>query len=95
MICKRILLITFFNGPTVKWFQALLCITNNLIKYQSFVYTQLNDQTLLLQTIQLSISQQSEMLQSIVTYHKELKWRLVIYFHAGKWSNSSISIYSI
>ena len=31
----------------VKWFQVLLCITNNSIKYQSFVYTQLNDQTVL------------------------------------------------
>ena len=31
-------------------------ITNNLIKYQSFVYTQLNDQTVLLQIIQFSIS---------------------------------------
>ena len=33
----------------VKWFQVLLCITNNSIKHQSFVYTQLNDQTVLLQ----------------------------------------------
>ena len=32
---------------TVKWFQVLLCITNNSIKHQSFVYTQLNDQTIL------------------------------------------------
>ena len=31
----------------IKWFQVLLCITNNSIKHQSFVYTQLNDQTLL------------------------------------------------
>ena len=28
---------------TVKWFQVLLCITNNLIKHLSFVCTQLND----------------------------------------------------
>ena len=40
---------------TVKWFQVLLCITNNSIK-QSFVYTQLNDQTVLFQSIQFSIS---------------------------------------
>ena len=52
MICKHILL-TFFNEPklillyTVKWFQVLLYITNNLFKHQSFVYTQLNDQTIL------------------------------------------------
>ena len=40
----------------VKWFQVLLCITNNSIKHQSFIYTQLNDQTVLFQTIQFSIS---------------------------------------
>ena len=38
MICKHILLITFLNEPMlillhiVKWFQVLLCITNNSIK---------------------------------------------------------------
>ena len=31
----------------VKEFQVLLSITNNLIKNQSLVYTQLNDQTVL------------------------------------------------
>ena len=41
---------------TVKWFQILLCITNNSIKHQSFVYIQLNDQTVLFQTIQFSMS---------------------------------------
>ena len=46
MIRKHILVITFLNEPkrilshTVKWFQVLLCITNNLIKHQSFVCTQ-------------------------------------------------------
>ena len=44
---------------TVTRFQVLLCITNNSIKYQSLVYTQLNDQTVLFLTIQFSISQQS------------------------------------
>ena len=39
-----------------KWFYILLCITNNSIKL-SFVYAQLNDQTVLFQTIQFSISQ--------------------------------------
>ena len=38
------------------WFQLLLCITDNSIKHQSFVYTQLNDQTVLFQTIQFIIS---------------------------------------
>ena len=62
MICKNILLITFLSEPklmffnTVKRFQVLLCITNNSIKYQSFVYTQLREQTVLFQTIQFSIS---------------------------------------
>ena len=59
MICKHILYIASLNEPelflhTVKWFQVLLCISNNLIK--SFVYTQLNDTTVLFQTIQFSKS---------------------------------------
>ena len=29
----------------VRWFQVLLYITDNSIKHQSFVYTQLNNQT--------------------------------------------------
>ena len=63
MICKHILLITFLNEPElivflhmVKWFQVLLCNTNNSIKHQSFVYTQLNDQTVLFPKIKFSIS---------------------------------------
>ena len=40
----------------VKWFQILLCITNNLIKYQSFVYTYWNGQTILSLTILFSVS---------------------------------------
>ena len=40
----------------VKWFQVILHIANNSIKHQSFVYTQLNDQTVLFQAIQFSIS---------------------------------------
>ena len=62
MICKHILSITFLNEPklillyTVKWFQEFLCITNNSIKHQSYVYILLNDQTVLFQTIQFSIN---------------------------------------
>ena len=48
MICKHV--------NKVEWFQVLLCIKNNSIKYQSFAYTQLNDQTVLFQTIHLCIS---------------------------------------
>ena len=40
----------------VKWLQALLCITKNSIKYQSFVYIELNDQTVLFLIIQINIS---------------------------------------
>ena len=60
--CKHILLIMFLKEfniiclHTVKWFQVLLCITNNSFKLQSFVYTQLNDKTVLFLTIQFSIS---------------------------------------
>ena len=51
MISLHILLITFLNEPnlilshTVKWFQKLLYVTNNTIKHQSYVFTQLNDPT--------------------------------------------------
>ena len=45
-----------FNLTQVEGLQVLLCITNNSIKYQSFIYTQLNDQTVLFQTIQLNTS---------------------------------------
>ena len=57
MICKHILLITLLNELklilllTVRCFHILLSITNNSIKHQSFVYSQLNDQT-----VQFSIS---------------------------------------
>ena len=62
MICKHILLKTFLNEPqlillhTVKELQELLRIINNSIKHQSFVYTQLNDKTVLFQAIYFSIS---------------------------------------
>ena len=50
MISKHICL------HTVKCFQVLPFNTNNSIKYQSFVNTQLNDQTVLFQIIQFSMS---------------------------------------
>ena len=37
-------------------FKVLLGISNNSIKHQSFVYTQLNDQTILFQIIQFCTS---------------------------------------
>ena len=66
-ICLQILYIwyiTFLNEPelifwhTVIWFPVVLCFTNNSIKHKSFVYTRLNDQTVLFLTTQFSISQQ-------------------------------------
>ena len=42
----------------VKWFQVFLCITNNSIEHQSFIYTQLNVKIVLFRTIQLSMSMQ-------------------------------------
>ena len=42
----------------VQWFQVFLCITNNPIKHQSFIHTQLNIKTVLFQTIQFSINTQ-------------------------------------
>ena len=50
---KRILM------DKVKRFQVLVFITNNSIKHQTFVYSLLNNQTDLFQTIQFSIRQQS------------------------------------
>ena len=41
---------------TLKWLQVLLCITNNSIKHQSFVYIQLNVQTVLFHIIQFRIN---------------------------------------
>ena len=46
----------FSSVNKVKWFQVLISITDNSIKYQSFSYTQLNEKTVLFPTIQLSIS---------------------------------------
>ena len=60
--CFQLLLSNTYNSVLLihlhrlKWFQVLLCVTNNSIKHQSFVYTQLNDQTVQFLTIQFSIS---------------------------------------
>ena len=43
----------------------MLCITNNSIKHQSFIYTQLNVKTALFQTIQLNISTQFSSIHTI------------------------------
>ena len=36
----------FSSVNKVEWFEILQCITNNSIKHQLFVYTQLKDQTI-------------------------------------------------
>ena len=68
MICKHIfyiytvkrsnssISINLIQVNKVKQFQVLLCITNNSINHQSFVYTQLSEQTVLVQAIQFSMS---------------------------------------
>ena len=48
--------IALFFLDTIKYFQVLLFNTNKSIKPLSFVYTKLNDQTVLFQTIQFSMS---------------------------------------
>ena len=85
MICKNILLMTFLNETklillhTIKWFQALLYITSNSFKHQSFVYKQLNDQTLLFQTIQFSISQ----LFALKQFYLTNRYDPIRCYHAG------------
>ena len=56
MICHQNKPKRMIHLHTVKWLQLLLCVTNDLIR-QSFIYTRLNDKTLLFLTIQPSISQ--------------------------------------
>ena len=41
---------------TVKLFQVLICISSYLIKHNSFVYTQLNDQIVVFKKIQFNMS---------------------------------------
>ena len=51
-----VLFLTIQIVNKVKWFKVLPSIAKNSMKHQSFVYTQLNDQKVLFQTIQFSIS---------------------------------------
>ena len=57
---KRFYFKLFSLVNKVKWFQELLSITNNSIKHQSFIQTQLNIKNVLFQTIQFCISTQFE-----------------------------------
>ena len=92
-------LLCFYGMLTIVGF----LISNAVLTYRLdvwFVNTfcwhkQLNDQTVLFVTIQFSISQQSQMVPSIVMYHKQFNLTSIICLHAVKWSYSSISINSI
>ena len=53
-----IVLFTINHLFAFKYFHVLPFNTHSLIKHQSFVYTQLNDQTVLFETIQFSICTQ-------------------------------------
>ena len=48
--------LTIQFGHTVKAFHGLLCVPNNSIKQQSFVYTQLNGQRVLFLPIWFNVS---------------------------------------
>ena len=52
----------------------MLCITNNLIKHQSFVYTQLNNLTTLFLRIQLSISHLFALYLNVKQFYLNHRW---------------------
>ena len=56
---STVLFYTIWFSMSTK-FHVLPCITNNSIKHQSFVYTQLNDKTVVFQTIPFNICRQFE-----------------------------------
>ena len=69
----------------------MLYITINSFKHQSLVYVQSNDQTVLFQTIQFSINQQSWMVPIIAIHHQQFNLTSVIRLHIVKGSNTTIS----
>ena len=83
MICKYILLIRFLTELVlilyaIKWFQVFLCITDNSIKHLSFVYSQLNNQTVLFLTIPISHSQNLQNWSLIIRLFYVLSRTLVV-----------------
>ena len=56
IICESFSLLLNICLHAVKRYHLFLCITNNSIKHKPFVYTQLDNQAVLFQTIQFSIS---------------------------------------
>ena len=91
MICKHVLLITSLNEPVliffflqpVKRFQVLLSITNNPIKHQSFIYTQLKDQTVLFQLIQSSISHVFAFSLNVKQFYLTHRQNCIRCYHSG------------
>ena len=75
---------------TVKWFQVLLCVTYSSIKYQSFVYSELNDQTVLFQTIQFSISHLSAYSLNVKQFYLTHRWIPIRYYGPGSNSNEGV-----
>ena len=86
---KHILLVMFLNEPkliflhTVKWFQQLLSITNNSIKHQSFLYPQINDQTVLFLAIQFSISHLVVLCLNIKQFYLTHRYCPIRCYHSG------------
>ena len=82
-ICKHILLITFLNEHSIKWFQVLQCITNNSIKHQSFIYTLLNDLIVLFQAIQFSKSHLFLLSLNFKQFYWAQRYDLIRCYHPG------------
>ena len=97
MVQSCYLILIFQFRHTVKEFLVLLCITNNSIKHQSFVYTQSNGQIVLFLTIQfynsfvytqLNVKQfyLNQFYSSLSSFLHTIKW-----FHAFLYKSHNIS----
>ena len=67
----------------VKWFQVLLCVTNNSMKHHSFIYTQLKHQAILFQTIQFSISHLFALNFNAKQFYLSHRLYPIRYYHFG------------
>ena len=72
MICKEV---KKFNGSKYCYVSQ-----NNSIKLQAFVYTQLNDQTVLFQTI--SISHLFAIIVNVKQFYLTHRWQPIRYYHS-------------
>ena len=74
------------NSPNIlsnNKFQILLSITNNSIKHQSFVYTQLHDQTVQFKLVQFSISHLFALSLNVKQFYLTHKLDPVRWYHSG------------